>query len=59
MSQTFFKNTYSKLNDFIELQKRINSKSTFKSKLSQRLGLWNILLKIIFISKKINKIKNI
>ena len=39
MSQTFFKNTYSKLNDFIELQKRINSKSTFKSKLSQRLGL--------------------
>ena len=39
MSQTFFKNTYSKLNDFIEQQKRINSKSTFKSKLSQRLGL--------------------
>ncbi len=39
MSQTFFKNTYSKLNNFIELQKRINSNSTFKSKLSQRLGL--------------------
>ena len=39
MSQTFFKNTYSKLNNFIELQKRVNSNSTFKSKLSQRLGL--------------------
>ena len=39
MSQTFFKNNYSKLNNFIKLQKRINSKSTFKSKLSQRLGL--------------------
>ena len=39
MSQTFFKNTYSKLNNFIEIQKKINSNSTFKSKLSQRLGL--------------------
>ena len=39
MSQTFFKNTYSKLNNFIELQKKINPNSTFKSKLSQRLGL--------------------
>ena len=39
MSQTFFKNTYSKLNNFIEIQKRVNSNSTFKSKLSQRLGL--------------------
>ena len=39
MSQTFFKNTYSKLNNFIELQKKINPNSTFKSKLSERLGL--------------------
>ncbi len=39
MSQNFFKNTYSKLNNFIKLQKRFNSNSTFKSKLSQRLGL--------------------
>ena len=39
MSKTFFKNTYSKLNNFIEIQKKINSNSTFKSKLSQRLGL--------------------
>ena len=39
MSKTFFKNSYSKLSNFIELQKRINSDSTFKSKLSQRLGL--------------------
>ena len=39
MSQNFFKKTYSKLNNFVELQKRFNSNSTFKSKLSQRLGL--------------------
>ncbi len=39
MSQTFFKNTYSKLNNFIELQKKVNPNSTFKSKLSERLGL--------------------
>lgn len=39
MSQAFFKNTYSKLNNFIELQKKFNNNSTFKSKLSQRLGL--------------------
>ena len=37
--KNFFKNTYSKLNNFIEIQKKINSNSTFKSKLSQRLGL--------------------
>ena len=54
MSQTFFKNTYSKLNNFLELQKKINPNSTFKSKLSERLGLLNILFKIIFTIKKIN-----
>lgn len=39
MSKTFFKNTYSNLNNFIKLQKKFNSNSTFRSKLSQRLGL--------------------
>ena len=39
MSQAFFKNTYSRLNNFIVLQKKFNCNSTFKSKLSQRLGL--------------------
>ena len=39
MSETFFKKTYAKLNNFIECQKKINPNSTFKSKLSQRLGL--------------------
>ena len=39
MSQSFFKNTYSNFNNFIEFQRRINPNSTFKSKLSQRLGL--------------------
>ena len=39
MSKTFFKNTYSNLNNFIEFQKKVNPKSTFKSKLSKRLGL--------------------
>ncbi len=39
MSETFFKKTYAKLNNFIEFQKKINPNSTFKSKLSQRLGL--------------------
>ena len=39
MSQTFFKKTYSKLNNFIKLQKKVNPNTTFKSKLSQRLGL--------------------
>tara|TARA_Y100001958_G_C20966716_1_gene363359 strand:- start:128 stop:646 length:519 start_codon:yes stop_codon:yes gene_type:complete len=39
MSKTFFKNTYSDLNNFIEFQKKINPNSTFVSKLSKRLGL--------------------
>ena len=39
MSETFFKKTYAKLNNFIEFQKKINPNSTLKSKLSQRLGL--------------------
>ena len=39
MSKTFFKNTYSNLNNFIEFQKKVNPNSTFKSKLSKRLGL--------------------
>jgi len=39
MSKTFFKNTYQKLDNFIELQKKINPNSTFKSKLSERLGI--------------------
>ena len=39
MSKNFFKNTYSKLNNFNKFQKKINPNSTFKSKLSRRLGL--------------------
>ncbi len=39
MSKNFFKNTYSNLNNFNELQKKVNPNSTFKSKLSKRLGL--------------------
>ena len=39
MSKVFFKNTYSNLNNFIEFQKKVNPNSTFKSKMSKRLGL--------------------
>ena len=39
MSKNFFKKSYSNFNNFNELQKKVNPNSTFKSKLSKRLGL--------------------
>ena len=39
MSQQFFEKTYKNIDTFIEMKKKFNSNSTFRSKLSKRLGL--------------------